>query len=158
TKKTQGKDAAEQRERDEFALQFPEIPTSGIAARDYASFSVEQRDLVIELLLAGRFELALPATLADGREVLVSHAGVTTRELVLAQIPTERDPRAIANVLQAWFARAIDDVRDDWTRGVATPLSLEPLHVAGRTGEEGGGLLYHRPSSPTGRGVEPGWA
>jgi hypothetical protein len=29
------------------------------------------------------------------------------------------------------------------------PMSLEPLHFAGGAGEEGGGLLYHRPSNPT---------
>jgi hypothetical protein len=39
-------------------------------------------------------------------------------------------------------------VRADWQAGGTTPLSLEPLHVTGGRGEEGGGLLYHRPSNP----------
>ena len=40
-------------------------------------------------------------------------------------------------------------LRADWERGAATPLSLEPLHLAGIAGEEGGGLLYHRPTNPS---------
>ena len=61
-------------------------------------------------------------------------------------VPAE--PSAIAAALEAHLARAIERVRDDWARGVATPLSLAPLHVAGIPGEEGGGLLYHRPTNP----------
>jgi hypothetical protein len=135
-----------------FLAAFPELPTSGLAGRDYASFSVEQRALIMELLLAGRFELALVGELADGREVLLTHAGVTRREL--AMLGVEAEPRAIAQTLQARLAAAIDDVRADWLRGIATPLSLEPLHVAGIPGEEGGGLLYHRPTNPDRRGAD----
>jgi hypothetical protein len=158
TKKRDGADAADRRERDEFHVRFPDVPTYGIASRDYASFSVEQRDLVIELLLAGRFDLARAASLVDGRPVLITHAGVTWRELTLLTIPMERDPRAIAGRLQGLLDAAVADVRADWERGMSTPLSLDPVHVTGSLGEEGGGLLYHRPSSPTGRGVDPGWA
>ena len=42
-----------------FRAAFPELPTPGFAGRDFASFSVEQRALTMELLLAGRFRLAL---------------------------------------------------------------------------------------------------
>jgi hypothetical protein len=152
TKQTAGREAARLRERDEFLPVFPEIPTCGLVARDYASFSVEQRQLVIELLLAGRFRLATTAALADGRDVLVTHAGVTTRELELLGLAGERDPRAIAAGLEAVFATAIEACRTDWTCGLPTPLSLAPLHVAGASGEEGGGLLYHRPANPRGHG------
>lgn len=158
TKKRDGRAASEQRERDEFAVQFPEIATAGLAARDYASFSVEQRDVVAKLLLDGWFRLAMPATLADGRSVLVSHAGVTQRELDLIGMPDERDPHVIAGELQRRFHAAIDAVRADWLRGDITPLDLSPIHVAGANLEEGGGLLYHRPSSPSGRGVDRTWA
>src|SRR6185369_12287923 len=89
--------------------------------------------------------------LPDGREVLLTHAGVTTRELGMLGAPAE--PRAIAEALQAELTRAIERVRDDWTRGISTPLSLDPLHVAGIPGEEGGGLLYHRPTNPERRGA-----
>jgi hypothetical protein len=138
-----------------FLAAFPELPTAGLAGRDFASFSAEQRALVMELLLAGRFELALAGELPDGRAVLLTHAGVTTRELAMLGAPAE--PRAIAGALQAELARAVDRVRGDWTRGIATPLSLEPLHVAGIPGEEGGGLLYHRPTNPERRGADGAW-
>jgi hypothetical protein len=138
-----------------FHAAFPELPTSGLAGRDYASFSVEQRALVMELLLAGRFELALVGELADGRAVLLTHAGVTTRELDMLGAPVE--PGAIAHQLQARLVDAVDRVRDDWTRDIPTPLSLEPLHVAGIPGEEGGGLLYHRPTNPERRGADRTW-
>ncbi|HEX7836735.1 MAG TPA: metallophosphoesterase [Kofleriaceae bacterium] len=138
-----------------FLAAFPELPTAGMAGRDFASFSVEQRALMMELLLAGRFDLALTGELPDGREVLLTHAGVTTRELGMLGAPAE--PRAIAEALRAELARAIERVRDDWTRGISTPLSLEPLHIAGSPGEEGAGLLYHRPTNPDRRGADRAW-
>lgn len=133
-----------------FRAAFPELPTAGLAGRDFASFCVEQRALIMELLLAGRFDLALVGELPDGREALLTHAGVTGREL--GMLGAAAEPRPIAERLQARLAAAVDDVRDDWTRGVSTPLSLEPLHVAGIPGEEGGGLLCHRPTNPERRG------
>jgi Calcineurin-like phosphoesterase len=141
--------------RAEFAAAFPELPTPGLAGRDYASFTVEQRTLVMELLLAGRFQLALVGTLLDGRDVLLTHAGVTNRELAMLGVPAS--PRPIAQALQARLAAAVDDVRADWTRGITTPLSLEPVHVAGAPGEEGGGLLYHRPTNPDRRDADRSW-
>src|SRR5262249_10358500 len=110
---------------------------------------------VMELLLAGRFDLALVGELPDGRAALLTHAGITGRELTMLGAAAE--PAAIAASLQAQLARAVDQVRDDWTRGVATPPSLEPLHVAGIPGEEGGGLLYHRPTNPERRGADRSW-
>ena len=138
-----------------FLAAFPELPSAGLAARDYASFSSEQRALVMELLLAGRFALARTGELPDGRAVLLTHAGVTEREVAL--LGATSDPVAIAAGLQAQLARAVDQVRDDWTRGIATPLSLEPLHLAGVPGEEGGGLLYHRPTNPGRGGADRSW-
>jgi Calcineurin-like phosphoesterase len=130
---------------EDFARRFPDIPTAGLAGRDYASYSEEQRDLVMELLLAGRFDLALVGHLPDGREVLITHAGVTERELGLLGID-DADPHRIAAGLQERLRRACQERRADWRDGVLRPLSLEPLHVAGRSGVEGGGLLYHRPA------------
>jgi len=138
-----------------FRAVFPELPSSGLAGRDFASFTAEQRALVMELLLAGRFDLARVGALPDGRDVLLTHAGVTARELAMLGAPAE--PHAIAAALQAQLAGAVERVRDDWTHGVATPLSLEPLHCAGIPGEEGGGLLYHRPTNPTRRGADRSW-
>ncbi|HMG57063.1 MAG TPA: metallophosphoesterase [Kofleriaceae bacterium] len=141
-----------------FRAAFPELPSAGLAGRDFASFCVEQRALIMELLLAGRFALALVGVLPDGREILLTHAGVTRRELAMLGVPAEpAEPGPIAERLQARLAAAVDQVRDDWARGVPAPLSLEPLHVAGIPGEEGGGLLYHRPTNPERRGADHAW-
>jgi hypothetical protein len=138
-----------------FLAEFPELQCADLARRDFASFTVEQRALMRELLLAGRFHLALVGALTDGREALLTHAGVTTRELGMLGAPAE--PRAIADALEDALARAIDRVRDDWTRGIATPMSLEPLYIAASPGEEGAGLLVHRPTDPERRGADRAW-
>jgi hypothetical protein len=151
------KASAERRERDEFLPRFPEIPTHGLASRDYASFSTEQRGLVIELLLAGRFHLGLAGRLPDGRAVLLTHAGLTTRELGLLGLAAERDPHRLAQGLAARLRAAVEVRRADWEGGGSLPLSLEPLHVPGSAGEEGGGLLYHRPSCPDRLGADRAW-
>ncbi len=135
-------------DRDAFRAAFPKLPPHGVIARDYASFTTAQRALVQDLLLAGRYHLALAATLADGRAALLTHAGVTVAELALLALSDERDPRPIAARLDAHLAEAIDAVRAPWQRGELAPLSLEPLHHTGRDQREGGGLLYHRPSNP----------
>ncbi|HEY5949035.1 MAG TPA: metallophosphoesterase [Kofleriaceae bacterium] len=157
TEQQAGDDAAKQRTRDEFVPAFPELPPPGVLGRDYASFTTEQRKLVQELLLAGRFHLARTCELPDGREALITHAGVTTRELGLLG-SEEASPRAIATALEAQLKTAVDAVRPDWQRGVSTPLSLEPLHVTGGNGEEGGGLLYHRPSNPDHGKADKAWS
>lgn len=144
--------------RDEqFRAAFPELPTPGLAGRDFASFSVEQRTLVIELLLAGRFHLALAGALPGGRDVLLTHAGVTNRELAMLELDGPPAPQAIADALEARLASALAAVRADWERGVSAPLSLAPLHVAGIPGEEGGGLLYHRPTNPDRDDADAAW-
>jgi hypothetical protein len=130
----------------DFALAYPTLPAAGVIGRDYASFTSEQRALVMELLLAGRFHLAITAELLDGRTALITHAGVTTRELALLGVRTE--PQAIAAALEHALTAAVERVATDWERGWLAPLSLAPLHHPGPPGEEGGGLLYHRPSNP----------
>lgn len=156
TERTAGSEAAAERTRTEFVPAFPELPPPGVIGRDYASFTTEQRALVQELLLTGRFRLACTAELPDGRDALLTHAGVTKRELAMLGNPTA-DARAIAGALEATFAAAVDAVRADWQRGLSAPLSLEPLHVTGARGEEGGGLLYHRPSNPDRENADKAW-
>lgn len=156
TERTQGKEAARERIEREYVPAFPTLPPPGVIGRDYASFSSEQRSLVMELLLAGRFHLAITGALPDGRQVLITHAGVTTREL--SMLGVAGGPAAIAAALEIHLQRAIDRVRSDWQRGQLAPLSLAPLHVTGSTGEEGGGLLYHRPSNPDRDDADAAWA
>jgi Calcineurin-like phosphoesterase len=157
TEKAEGKNAAAERVLREFEPQFPSLPPPGVIGRDYASFSSEQRALVMELLLSGRFQLALTGALTDGRPVLITHAGVTSRELAILGI-ADPVPASVAPALEAHLAAAIDRVRDDWQRGELAPMSLAPLHVTGSPGEEGGGLLYHRPSNPQRHDADPAWA
>jgi hypothetical protein len=112
----------------------------------------------MELLLAGRFHLALAGELEGGRAVLLTHAGITNRELAMLELggaPT--DPRVIARALQGHLANALRRVRGDWMSGIATPLSLEPIHAAGIPGAEGGGLLYHRPTNPERPDADRAW-
>lgn len=157
TERTDGEAAAAERTRNEFVPAFPELPPPGVVGRDYASFTTEQRALVQELLLARRFHLARVGELPDNRTALITHAGVTTREL--AMLDREgAEPADIASALDAHLYAAVDAVRADWQRGTSTPLSLAPLHVTGGKGEEGGGLLYHRPSNPDRPDADKAWA
>ena len=128
-----------------FQERFPDIPTPEIAARDFSSFTEEQRALVQRLLLRGRMQLAVAGETLTGQAILVTHAGVTRRELSLLGMPEERQPAIIAAALNALLRERLDAVRAAWSAGAAAPLDLSPLHIAGTSGQEGGGLLYHRP-------------
>jgi hypothetical protein len=141
----------------EFHRRFPCIPTPGIAVRDYNSYCEAQRELVIELLLAGRFRLGIAGAIG-GREALLTHAAVTAREIALLGLEEACAPAAvIAAHLDARLRSAVADVAERWQRGERPALDLSPLHVAGTTGQEGGGLLYHRPSNPLRTGADPAW-
>jgi hypothetical protein len=132
---------------EDYAARYPHLPPQHVLVRDYASFTVEQRDLVRELLETGRFHLALVGKLG-GREALITHAAVTTRELAMLGLAVSSDAPAIATALESHLELAV--------RRGTSPLSLEPLHIAGGAGREGGGLLYHRPSNPeTGSMFDP---
>jgi hypothetical protein len=139
----------------EFERRFPELATPGYAARDYNAFTVEQRALVQRLLLAGRFSLAATAAV-QGAPALLTHAGVTRRELGMLCL-RDQHAQTIAGALNDRLAGAIRGIAADWRAGRAAALSLEPLHVAGADGEEGGGLLYHRPADPERPGADLAW-
>jgi hypothetical protein len=87
----------------EFLRRFPHVPTAALAARDYHHFSAAQRAQVSALLRAGRVVLAATATLRDGGTALLTHAGVTARELAL--LGAGADAREIAGALNDAFAR-----------------------------------------------------
>jgi hypothetical protein len=60
------KDQIRRRTESEFHARFARIPAPGLAARDLWTYSEDQRELVVQLLLGGRFELdaiGLPAAL-----------------------------------------------------------------------------------------------
>jgi hypothetical protein len=129
---------------DELAFQarFPRIPLSEIVRKDYKSFAEHQRTLVQELLLAGRMRLACVGR-RGSQDILLTHAGVTDGQVAELGVAT---PRELAAALNRRLADAVARVRNAWENGANAELDLRPLHHAGETGREGGGLLYHRPS------------
>src|SRR5262249_6667326 len=58
--------------------------------------------------------------------------------------------------------RFLDDrvarVAEAWRRDEIAPLDLEPLHIGGSSGVEGGGFLYQRPANLQREGIiDPQW-
>jgi hypothetical protein len=118
----------------ELLRRFPALPSAEVAARDFASFTVAQRELVIALLRAKRFRLAF----ALNRDVLLTHAGVTTQNLAA-------DETGSAQAIAAALDRRLDEAVAAWTGG---PFAIPGLHEPGNAARgEGGGILYHRPTS-----------
>jgi len=138
-----------------FAQAFPDIPTPGYVARDFNAFTVEQRELVQRLLLAHRFSLAATVKVA-GTTALATHAGITQRELEYLRA-RDHEPETIAAALTSRLDGAVHVVAESWRAGRPGALSLAPLHVPGGAGEEGGGLLYHRPADPGRPDADASW-
>jgi hypothetical protein len=135
--------------RRRFHAAFPELPVPGLVERDYDSYSTAQRALVMALLLGGRVRLAAVGRLAgEERSLLLTHAGVTLRDLRQMGLEDERSPEVIASSLNRRLDEAVARVRPAWERGELLPLDLSPLHYPGDADQEGGGLLYHRPANP----------
>jgi hypothetical protein len=122
---------ADEPEEAAFLRDFPGLPSSELAARDFSAFEARQRDLVTQLLLEGRFRLA-----AEFSGVLLTHAGVTHRELLTLSLRTTA-AATIAGALNDFLAARVRG----WKGGA---IDLSPLHVHGDGAGEGGGLLYHR--------------
>jgi hypothetical protein len=132
-----------------FQVRYPDIPTKGIAARDFSSFRTGQRELLQRLLLSGRVQLACVVESLSGDRGLATHAGVTRRELELLGITStaQHQPGVIAAALNGLLSERVERVRAAWSRGEPAALDLSPAHRTGSTGREGGGLLYHRPQT-----------
>jgi hypothetical protein len=123
----------------EFLREFPFAPTAELIARDYSAFRQSQRTLVEELLRAGRFRLAHAHA-----GLLLVHAGVTRADLGQLHLA----PATAAEAAQGLNAFLQERVAG-WATGTA--LSLEPVHASGSAASgEGRGVLYHRPSDPSG--------
>jgi hypothetical protein len=125
-----------------FLEEHPDLPTAELAHRDYSAFTVAQQRLVQRLLEGRRARIAHAAALEDGTPLLLTHAGVSTREV--GHLDVEVTAEAIATALNALLDERVAAVAPDWTE----PLDLTPLHFAGEAGVEGGGLMYHRPADP----------
>lgn len=139
-----------------FRRNFPTIPTIGYAARDYSAFAVEQRELLMQVLLQERVALAAAVTLTDGRAALVTHAGVTTRETAMLALDTTATPHMIAAALNAFLRERVGRVRAAWMRDERVPLDLAPLVVTSPD-QESGGMLFHRPCNPDREGADRAW-
>jgi hypothetical protein len=137
----------------EFFARFSAIPTPEIARRDWSSFHSAQRQLVESMLTAGRLCLAAVGKHA-GREILLTHNGVTTRELSLLELADRADPATIATALNRFLAARLARVRPAWQQGSRAALDLEPLVVAGTSGKETGGFLVSRPADRDGSDLD----
>lgn len=132
---------------EDFFAKYPEIPNPLIVERDFSSYGEVQRDLLIQLLLDQRVQLA-SAENWRGQAILLNHAGVSIRELTILGCSESRDANEIAALLNSALEDGVNRVREAWLAREFVPLDLEPLHVSGISRQEGGGLLYHRPSNP----------
>ena len=127
-------DGDEAREH-ELLARFPALPTAETAARDFASFTVAQRELVTLLLRARRFRIAF----ATASDVVLTHAGITASDVAPLGAPS--DAPGIARALNG----RLDEALARWTGG---PLAIPALHSYGSAARgEGGGIFYHRPTS-----------
>lgn len=131
----------------EFCARYPDIPTPGLALRDFSTFVDEQRVLVQRLLSEGRLECAISGRVS-GRPCLLTHTGVTERELGMLGLPDEREPGRIADAFALWFDERVALVRPRWAAGENVALDLEGVQVPGESGIESGGWLSSRPANP----------
>lgn len=141
----------------EFHNHYPWAPPPNYVARDFAAFTCEQRNLLRELLLHRRFALAVAARLPDGRDALLSHAGVTVRELTLLGLSATTPPTTVAAALQDVLTAAVCACETSWQLQRNQPLSLAPLQIAATAHAESGGLLFHRPANPARSDADPTW-
>jgi hypothetical protein len=132
---------------DEFRARFPAIPNAEVARRDFSTFHSAQRTTLERLLTAGRLRLATVGV-HRGREVLLTHAGITYRELELLGLRPDAGASAVAEALNLLLEERVGRAAPSWQAGVRTALDLSPLHVTGVGGREAGGLLAHRPAHP----------
>lgn len=124
-----------------FRVRYPQLPSAEAAFRDLSSYRRGQARLVTELLRARRFCAALAAS----PRLLLTHAGVTTDDLVLAGLPPEAasDAEAAAAALNGALDRSVAS----WREG--TPFAIPGLHRPGNAAQgEGRGVFYQRPGRP----------
>ncbi|RKH73478.1 transcriptional regulator [Corallococcus interemptor] len=132
-----GDDTDAEKER-AFLQRWPGLPSAELAARDFSTWTGEQRAWVEHLLRVRRFRVAHAA----GDSLLVLHAGVTREDLGVVGLEPGRwaDARAVAEALNGVMDRAVAA----WKSG---PLVLPGLHHPGNAKDgEGVGIFYQRPS------------
>jgi hypothetical protein len=98
---------------------YPALPTSELAARDFGGFCEKQRQLVEQALSAGR----LVAAKAWNDRVLLLHAGITSDELDVLGVADEERTSALG--IAAALNAALHEAR------ARRPLRLPGLHEPG---------------------------
>ncbi len=132
---------------DAWVAKHPQHPPM-VAAHDYRSYVPAQSDLVRRLLLQGRMQLAATARDDSGNTVLITHAGVTLRELSLLNASVSAlDCSARLN---RFLSDAVERVRPAWETHGKQPLDLAPLYVGWEHVRPNGGSLIHRPDARRG--------
>lgn len=123
-----------------FLARHPDVPTAETVARDFSSFRVRQRDMVLAALRAKRMRLAH----AFAKDLLLLHAGVTVDDLDALGLSAREhaDAFAIAAAMDAAVERALAG----WD---GTPMTVDRVHVPGNARDgEGRGILYQRAGDP----------
>jgi hypothetical protein len=145
----QARQLAQAGQADELLARFPDLPSAGVVTRDFSTYCEAQRELIQDCLLDERLSLAEVGRTYDGDEVLITHAGLTNRELGVLGCE-DASVSEMAYALNSTLGQAVDAVACRWRSGRNAALNLGALHRAGRAGSEGGGLLYHRPATDVG--------
>lgn len=126
-------DSGDEGEERALLERWPALPTAELAARDFAAFSVAQRELVRAALASGRMRAAF----ALDAETLFIHAGVSLDDLAAHGI-SAADARVVAEALSRLLREALDACGQG-------PLRIEHLHEPGNAAiGEGGGIFFHR--------------
>ena len=128
--------------RNKWVNEHPNHP-SIVAAHDYRNFVPEQGDLIRRLLMQGRLQLATTAVNEFRQQLLITHAGVTQRELTL--VGASANAQDCVRHLNRFLADAVERVRPAWAANQTQPLDLAPLYYGWEQHRPNGGLLVHRP-------------
>ena len=119
-----------------------------VAAHDYRSYVPAQSDLVRRLLLQGRMQLAATARDDSGNTVLITHAGVTRREMEVLCSPVSAED--CSHCLNAFLSDSVERVRPSWEEHGTQSLDLSPLYFGWGQARPNGGCLIHRPDARSG--------
>lgn len=132
---------------DAWVAEHPRHPPL-VAAHDYRSFVPAQGELVRRLLLQDRMRLAATAKDTSGATVLITHAGVTRRELDILDAPANAEDCSAR--LNQFLCDRVERVRPAWEALLMQQLDLAPLYFGWEHSQPNGGFLIHRPDARVG--------
>ncbi len=133
-----------------FRRRHPGISDPEMLARDLATFSLAQRELVVRLLRSGRFRVAAPVS----TDALCLHGAVTQDDLAGIGIPADRmaDAAFVSETLNSALDREVERWAATFDESAIVtglpPLELGALHQPADGETDGRGIFYQRPSHP----------